>query len=232
MANDLNLILIIMQKLLLNFFGIFTLLTSISGACTSRICTTSSPYSDKQYLFIVIVLETVLVDSCLVFIYIITPPTPLQVHLQELSTSCNFASNFATMFTCENASMIPIAWFAILWLELQGKQLYKVVNTFDNPAPGQQHPEHDNMKGWSHYGQWRGWGHGFFCDIAHNLCPQGGAIVTFWWPALDLVQIGSWRAPSTFPPGVFSFLHFIENIDIHRHFYKCATDYIYIYMLY
>ena len=27
-------------------------------------------------------------------------------------------------------------------------------------------------------------------NVAHNLCPQGGAIVTFWWPALALVQIG------------------------------------------
>ena len=59
------------------------------------------------------------------------------------------------------------------------------------------------LKAWSHYGQWRGWGHGFFCYVADNLCLKGGAIVTFWWPALALAQIGPWQGPPTFNMWVY-----------------------------
>ena len=76
MANDLNLILKYYAVIIANFFVIFTqprLVVPVPNVSALPV----PPIQINSIYSLVIVLETILVDSSLVFIHIITPPTPL-----------------------------------------------------------------------------------------------------------------------------------------------------------
>ena len=75
-----------------------------------------------------------------------------------------------------------------------------------------------HLKVWSHYGQW--------CEWAQKTLPSGWSyshiLVPSPCPCSNWTLAGTpnieYKSLPTSPNGVFSFLHFIENVDLRRHF--------------